>query len=133
VEVKIIAQAMLKQIMRVINVLEAQSTAFKRRSPETICVSIVGVNHASRYTSLERSRVWKTDGKARPHPIQEARETETRLRNDAALYCDEFLILRFAATNEPLYEFRWTNHQQASLDYGAILARISNLYETRFP
>ena len=133
VEVKIIAQAMIKQIMRVINVLEAQSTAFKRRSPGTISVGIIGVNHAPRYTSHEGSRVWKTDGKARPHPIQEARETETRLQNDAALYFDEFLILRFAATNQPPYEFRWISHQQTSLDYGAILARISNLYDTRFP
>jgi hypothetical protein len=86
VEVKIIAQAMIKQIMRVINVLEAQSTAFRRRSPETICVGIIGVNHAPRYTSHEGPRVWKTDGKARPHPIQEARETEMRLRSDASLY-----------------------------------------------
>ncbi len=133
VEVKIIAQAMIKQIMRVINVLEAQSTAFRRRTPETICVGIVGVNHASRYTSHEGSRVWKTDGAARPHPVQEAREAETRLRNDAAQYFDEFLILGFAATNEAPYEFRWVNHQQTSLDYGAILARISNLYDARFP
>ena len=96
---------MIKQIMRVINVLEAQSTAFRRRSPRTICVGIIGVNHAARYTSHEGSRIWKTDGKARPHPIQEAPETETRLRNDAALYFDEFLILRFAATNESPYEF----------------------------
>jgi len=116
VEVKIIAQAMIKQIMRVINVLEAQSTAFRRSSPGTICVGIVGVNHASRYTSHEGSRVWKTDGGARPHPVQEARETETRLRNDAAQYFDEFLILRFAATKKPPYESRWINHQRTSLD-----------------
>ncbi len=90
VEVKIIAQAMIKQIMRVINVLEAQSTAFKKRSPATICVGIVGVNHAPRYTSHEGTRVWKTDGKARPHPNQEAREAESRLRNDASSYFENF-------------------------------------------
>jgi hypothetical protein len=133
VEVKIVAQAMIKQIMRVINVLEAQSTAFRRRSPGTICVGLVGVNHASHYRSHEGTRVWNTDGKKRPHPAQEARETELRLSNDAAPYFDEFLILRFSATNEPPHDFRWVNHQQTLLDYGAILARISNLYEARFP
>jgi hypothetical protein len=133
VEVKIIAQAMIKQIMRVINVLEAQATAFRKRSAGTICVGIVGVNHGSHYTSHEGARVWKTDGKARPHPSQEARLTEARLNSDAAFYFDELLILKFAATNEPPYEFSWVNHQQTSLDYGAILTRISNLYESRFP
>jgi hypothetical protein len=44
---------------------------------------------------------------------------------------DDFLVLRFDATNEPPYSFAWVNENESLMDYGAILARISQQYEAR--
>jgi hypothetical protein len=38
---------------------------------------------------------------------------------------DEFLILRFKVSNQPPYAFEWLDLKATSLDYGAILTRIS--------
>ena len=45
---------------------------------------------------------------------------------------DEFLILRFRASNQPPYSFEWLDLKATSLDYGAILTRISPEYNRRF-
>ena len=45
---------------------------------------------------------------------------------------DEFLILRFRASNQPPYAFEWLDLKATSLDYGAILTRISREYNRRF-
>ena len=45
---------------------------------------------------------------------------------------DEFLILRFRASNQPPYAFAWLDLNATSLDYGAILTRISRGYNRRF-
>jgi predicted RNA methylase len=45
---------------------------------------------------------------------------------------DEFLILRFRASNQPPYSFEWLDLKATSLDYGAILTRISREYNRRF-
>lgn len=40
-------------------------------------------------------------------------------------------MLRFEAINEPPYAFSWMNENAMLLDYGAILARVSQQYEVR--
>ncbi len=65
-------------------------------------------------------------------PVQEAAEAERRLRTRAAPDFDEFLILRFKATNAPPYPFEWANYNETRLDYGAALSRISAGYQQRF-
>ena len=45
---------------------------------------------------------------------------------------DEFLILRYRATNAEPYDFEWVDLPATVLDYGAILTRISREYDRRF-
>jgi hypothetical protein len=45
---------------------------------------------------------------------------------------DEFLILRFRASNQPPSSFEWLDLKANSLDCGAILTRISREYDRRF-
>lgn len=132
-EVKILAKAMIKQIDRVINDLRNQVTQFRVGGGNPICVGIVGVNHADRYISFEGERNYPTTGKSgAPHPQQEAVEAERRLRALAAPAFDEFLVLRFRATNERVFPFEWVNYDESRLDYAAALARVSREYESRF-
>jgi hypothetical protein len=129
IEVKIIAKAMIKQIDRVINDLKGQATHFKSKHGKPITIGIVGINHAPEYMSFEGDRTYPTTGKSGAlHPIQEAAEAEARLLQLAAPSYDEFLILRFIATNAPPYAFRWVNEQRTNLDYGAVLARVSSRF-----
>ncbi len=133
VEVKILAKAMIKQIDRVINDLRNQAAQFKRGGGNPICVAIVGINQAERCVSYEGERAFPTTGKQGfPHPYQEAPQAERRLMAEAAPLYDEFLILRFRATNEAPYRFEWANLRDVRLDYGAALARISSEYQRRF-
>jgi hypothetical protein len=132
-EVKILAKAMIKQIDRVIGDLVKQVAQFKRGAGNPICVGIVGINHAAAYTSYEGDRAWPTDGTARyRHPVQEASGAESRLLIQARPSFDEFLILRFRATNQSPYSFDWLDLEGTNLDYGAILTRISREYNRRF-
>jgi hypothetical protein len=57
---------------------------------------------------------------------------ERRLRAEVALEFDEFLVLRFKATNAPPYPFEWVDYHETRLDYAAALARISARYQQRF-
>jgi hypothetical protein len=66
------------------------------------------------------------------HPCQEAPEAERRLLADAAGSFDEFVILRYRATNEPPFKFEWVSAKDVRLDHGAALARISDRYQQRF-
>jgi hypothetical protein len=126
IEVKIIAKAMIKQIDRVINDLKGQVTHFKSKHGKPITVGIVGINHAPQYISYEGDRTYPTTGVGGfLHPIQEATEAEARLHLHAAPSYDEFLILRFVATNSAPFAFSWVNAKQTNLDYGAVLARVS--------
>src|SRR5579872_3735033 len=117
VEVKILAKAMIKQIDRVIGDLQKQVTHFQRGAGTPICVGIVGINHARYCTGYEGDRAYKTDGKANRHPFQEAADAERRLRTLAAPSFDEFLILRFSATNEDPFPFAWVNYTETDRDY----------------
>lgn len=131
VEVKILAKAMQKQLDRVIGDLRRQAEHF-RRSGNPICVGVVGVNHAPVCTSYEGSRKHTTDGKKYRHPIQEAESTIERLGASARAAFDELLVLRFAATNQPPYEFAWVDPEGTRADYSAALVRISREYDRRF-
>ena len=132
IEVKILFKAMIKQIDRVINDLGKQAEHFRSRKGSPICVGIVGINHADHCTSYEGERAFPTDGGRYKHPIQEAEEAERRLMDRIAPSFDEFLVLRFRATNEPPYRFHWIDEEGTRLDYGAILVRVSQQYDRQF-
>lgn len=131
-EVKILAKAMIKQIGRVQNDLRDQVDQFNRGAGSPICVAIVGINAAPSCVSYEGDRIWRTDGTKHKHPFQEAGEAEARLVEDAKMKFDEFIFLRYRATNEPPYPFEWVNFIGTHQDYGAALTRISRGYDTRF-
>jgi hypothetical protein len=133
IEVKILAKAMIKQIDRVINDLRNQVVQFKRGGGSPICVALVGINQAESTVGYEGDRPFPTTGRQGfLHPFQEAPEAERRLRADAAPEFDEFLVLRFKATNAPPYPFEWVDYNETRLDYAAALARISARYQQRF-
>lgn len=81
--------------------------------------------------SYEGERPFPTTGRdGFLHPSQEAVAAERRLRAAAAPDFDEFLVLRFKATNTPPYPFEWANYHEIRLDYGAALSRISARYRS---
>jgi hypothetical protein len=131
-ETKILAKAMIKQIDRVIGDLKRQVEMFKQRGGDPICVGFVGINCSERCISYEGDRVFPTDGRKHKHPIQEAAAAEMRLRAEAMPVFDEFLVLRFRATNEPPYPFEWQNERFLRLEYNALLTRVSREYDRRF-
>lgn len=133
IEVKILAKAMIKQIDRVISDLTRQVEHFQQAGGNPVTVGIAAINHAPSYVSHEGDAIWPTDGTKHKHPIQEASDAESRLTARAAPAFDEFIVLRFRATNEPPYVFEWVDQRRTELDYGAALTRILRKYETRFP
>jgi len=54
------------------------------------------------------------------------------LRLEAAPAFDEFLVLRYRATNDTPYLFEWVSYEDTRLDYAAALARIGSQYQQRF-
>lgn len=123
---------MIKQIDRVISDLKRQVEEFEKAG-HPICVAVIGVNHATSYTSFEGLRSFATNGTGGyKHPSQEAARAIDRLERLAKPSFDEFLILRFVATNVEPFPFAWVNESETLLQYSALLTRISNLYETRF-
>ena len=131
-ETKILAKAMIKQIDRVMTDLINQATQFKRGGGNPICVAFVGVNFADQYVSFEKNKRWPTDGRKYKHPIQEAAQAEQRLLERAQPAFDEFLILRFRATNVRPYPFEWSDLAKTKLEYSALLTRVSREYDRRF-
>jgi len=133
IEVKVLAKAMIKQIDRVINDLRNQVVQFRRGGGQPISVAVVGINCAAHTVGYEGDRPFPTTGSdGFLHPYQEAPEAERRLRSEAAPEFDEFLILRFKATNESPYPFDWADYNETRLDYAAALSRISARYQKRF-
>lgn len=133
IEVKVLAKAMIKQIDRVINDLRNQVVQFKRGGGNPICIAVIGINHAESTVGYEGDRPFPTTGKQGfLHPYQEAPDAESRLRAAAAPEFDEFVTLRFKATNAPPYPFEWVNYNETRLDYAAALSRISARYQQRF-
>jgi hypothetical protein len=45
---------------------------------------------------------------------------------------NEFLLLRFIATNIAPFPYAWVNEQQTVMEYSALLTRISREYDRRF-
>lgn len=131
-ETKILAKAMIKQIDRVSSDLLRQVEHFRKGSPRSICVGIVGINRASQYLSFEGTREFQTDGKKHKHPVQEAGEAERRLIRDVRAAFNEFIILRYSATNQPPFPFIWHDDAETRIEYAASLVRISAEYEDRF-
>jgi hypothetical protein len=132
-ETKILAKAMIKQIDRVIGDLIRQVEQFKRSGGNPICIAFVGVNHSDQYTSYERKRKYKTDGKSYKHPSQEASRAEELLIQRALPSFDEFQLLRFRATNVRPYPFEWVDFEKTQMEYAALLTRVSREYDRRFP
>ncbi len=133
IEIKVLAKAMIKQIDRVINDLRNQVVQFRRGGGHPICIAIVGVNEAESTIGYEGNRPFPTTGKdGFLHPAQEAPEAARRLQALAAPEFDEFLILRFKATNAAPYPFEWADFNETRLDYAAALSRISARYQQRF-
>lgn len=132
IEVKVLFKAMIKQIDRVMSDLRGQVQHFRRGGGNPISVGIMGINHASQCTSYEGDRAFPTDGRLYKHPVQEAVAAEQRLLRDAAPHFDEFLILRFRASDVEPYPFEWVDTRETPADYGAILTRISREYDRRF-
>lgn len=133
VEVKVLAKAMIKQIDRVINDLRNQVSQFQRGGGNPICVAVVGINQAPMCVGYEGDRAFPTTGTdGFLHPSQEAPEAERRLLTEAAPVFDEFLILRYRATNAAPFPFAWVNFKATRLDYAAALTRISARYQQRF-
>jgi hypothetical protein len=132
VETKILAKAMIKQIDRVIGSLQRQTEEFRKAGGRPICIGLVGINHAANYTSFDGERAWPTDGRKHKHPVQEASEAETRLLALAKPAFDEFLLLRFRATNVEPFPFEWVDESATSKEYSAVLVRVSREYDRRF-
>jgi hypothetical protein len=123
---------MIKQIDRVKTDLSNQVTEFQRHG-KPICVAVIGINHAEHTVSYEKDRPTPTTGKGGfKHPCQEAPEAERRLLAEVASKFDEFLVLRFKATNEGSFPFEWVNYKATRMDYAAILTRVSATYQQRF-
>ncbi|HZW95763.1 MAG TPA: hypothetical protein VFF64_22640 [Candidatus Eremiobacteraceae bacterium] len=131
-EIKILAKAMIKQVDRVIGDLMRQTEEFRKKGGQAICVGIVGVNFAKQYTSYEGDRAFPTGGRKYKNPIQEADDAISRLRQRAAPSFDEFLILRFDASNTKPHPFSWVDEKQTLLEYSALLTRLSREYDRRF-
>jgi hypothetical protein len=131
IEVKIIATAMIKQIDRVINDLKNQAFQFRNRNSSAIAIAVVGVNHATRYSSYEGDRVFIAEGSR--SPAAEAPKAIQRLEAAARHYYDEFVILPFQAPNSAPFPYHWVDFVSTENLYSASLIRTLRLYESRFP
>ena len=132
VETKILAKAMIKQIDRIIGDLVRQTEEFRKRGGNPICVGIAGVNHADTCTSYEGERAFPTDGRKYKHPIAEAVDAISRLDQRARPSFDEFIILKFAASNVDPFAFAWIQEHSIVPEYSALLTRVSREYDRRF-
>src|SRR5207247_8231243 len=94
---------MIAQIDRVMTDLENQANTFRTLNPRALRVAIVGVNHAAAYTGYEGTRVHP----ARIPPSREAADVIRRLDQRVRPRFDEFVVLRFRATNAAPFPFQW--------------------------
>ena len=130
-EFKIIATAHLKQIDRVLNDLTGSATSLKEKSANAITVGFAAVNYSERWTGMEGTRSFPVERKPQ-RALQESEETSRRLLQIARPAFDEFLLLKFRATNQAPFPFSWLNPSGMASDYGAALVRVADLYEKRF-
>jgi len=119
--------------IEVINDLRNQVVQFRRGGGNPICIAVVGTNQAESTVGYEGDRPFPTTGKQGfLHLYQEAPEAERRLRASAAPEFDEFIVLRFKATNASPFPFEWVDYKETRLDYAAALSRISARCQQRF-
>lgn len=130
-EFKIIATAHLKQIDRVLNDLTGSAVSLKEKSANAITVGFAAVNYTERWTGVEGTRSFPVERKPQ-RAREESEETSRRLLQFASPEFDEFLMLKFRATNQDPFPFSWQDPQGIAADYGAVLVRIADLYEHRF-
>lgn len=131
-EFKIIATAHLKQIDRVLNDLVGSAASLKEKSTNAITVGFAAVNYSERWTGIEGTRSFPVVRKP-TRAQQESEETSRRLLQIARPAFDEFLLLKFRATNQDPFPFSWLDPSGMASDYGAALVRIADLYDKRFP
>jgi len=89
------------------------------------------VNYSERWTGIEGTRSFPVQRKPQK-ALQESEETSRRLLEIARPAFDEFMLLRFRATNEPPYPFEWLSLNNTAADYAAALVRIAHEYDDRF-
>lgn len=130
-EFKIVATAHLKQIDRVLNDLTGSALTLKEKSPNAITVGFAAVNYSDHWTGMEGTRSFPVQRTAR-RALTESDETSRRLLHLAAPAFNEFVLLRFRATNQEPFPFSWLDAAGIAADYGAVLVRLSHLYEMRF-
>ena len=130
-EFKIIATAHLKQIDRVLTDLTGSAVSLREKSSKAITMGFAAVNYSEQWTGIEGTRTFPVERKPK-RALQESEETSRRLIEIARPAFDEFLLLRFKATNQVPYPFTWLNGDGTAADYGAALVRISHLYDERF-
>jgi hypothetical protein len=116
----------------VLNDLSHQADEFRKSERRAIAVAAVGINWAEQYTSYEGRRVWRTDGKGKPHPFQEADKAEQRILATAKPRFDELIVLKFRASNRSPYPFEWKDAKATALEYEAALIRIAREYDRHF-
>lgn len=131
-ETKIFNAALGKQQIERVGDLNGQASAFRRHNSQAVCVAIIGINFAPHYAAYEGERVTKTDGVKYKHPAQEAPKMAELLEREVRPNFDEFILLRYRATNDEPFPFEWVNEELTSREYGAALVRLSNLYQSRF-
>lgn len=127
-EVKIIATKMTAQFDRVMNDLKNQASTFRDQSANALAVGIVGVNFADVYTGYEGTRQFD----AKSPPSRSAPEIVRRLDEKVRAAYDEFLVLRFSASNRAPYSVHWVDERGTREQYSSILLRLSQIYEARF-
>lgn len=130
-EFKIIATAHLKQIDRVLTDLTGSAVSLREKSSKAITMGFAAVNYSEQWTGIEGTRTFPVERKPK-RALHESEETSRRLIEIARPAFDEFLLLRFKATNQVPYPFTWLNGDGTAADYGAALVRISHLYDERF-
>ena len=125
---------MIKQIDRVTGDLLKQVAHFKRGGQTAVSVGIVGINHASYTVGTRVSGRREQPGKGGfLHPFQEAGDAERRLRADAAPAFDEFVILRYRATNEIPFMFEWVDYEvRLGRTMRQLYSHYSREYQGRF-
>ncbi|MBI5527704.1 MAG: hypothetical protein HY897_15345 [Deltaproteobacteria bacterium] len=131
VEVKVLAKSQLKQIDRVMTDLASCSDTIKAKSPQAITVGVTAVNYSHEYTGYEGKRAFPVD-RTPDRARAEADEVSRRIEREVKPRFDEFLLLKFNATNRRPFPFAWLDAKSVNTGYGAALVRIAAEYDRRF-
>lgn len=111
--------------------LTGSAVSLKEKSANAITVGFAAVNYSERWTGMEGTRSFPVE-RTPKRALAASDETSRRLLEIARPAFDEFVLLRFRATNQEPFPFSWLNATGTAADYGAALVRIAALYEKRF-